>query len=47
MAEITRREFAGMGVGLGVTGVQVSDPAHRQAGQVGDVDSFVACDRDG
>ena len=35
------------GVGLGVAGVQVGDPAHRQAGQVGDQGAGVAGDRDG
>ena len=32
------------GVGLGVTGVQVRDPPHRQPGQVGHVRPHIACD---
>jgi hypothetical protein len=35
------------GVGLALAGVQVGQAAHRQAGQVADVDAAVAGDRDG
>ncbi|GAA0236771.1 hypothetical protein GCM10009539_22590 [Cryptosporangium japonicum] len=34
------------GIGLGLTGMQISDPAHRQTGQIGHIVALGASDRD-